>query len=82
MDKIIKFVRICHLNLDPEPVYAQNKAVRKLKGRKAKVTSVDLEGKQGPGENDFSGTCLTVKRTYIFNDINQCNRTGTKDNLL
>ena len=48
------FVRIFHLNLDPEPVYAQDKTVRKLKGRKAKVTSVDLDGKQQtPGENDL-----------------------------
>ena len=73
---------MCHLNLDPEPVYAQTKAIRKLKGRKAKVNSVDFEGKQGHGENDFSGACLTVKYTYIFIDINQYNRTGMKDNLL
>ena len=29
---------------DPEPTFVQTKAPRKLKGRKAKVTSIDLDG--------------------------------------
>lgn len=41
---------------DPEPVYAQTKGIRKLKGRKAKVKSVELDETVEPrGKKLFIG---------------------------